>query len=394
MGRFVYPCAVSERCELCGARWKEGHLKCHDCGAPKRTTLLPEEPAGAPIPDAAASLATGPVPHIEAFAGDFASESTSSAPVTPGEPAADASATEPVVDAAASASTSAAAPAVTASASTSAAVPAVEPSPPPPGAPGGPDLAAPSAAAPRPVPGVPSAPLPRPGGGRGPWPLLIGIAVLAIGGVVAFFVLRSPKPAPEPETDQTPISISARGLAPPGCADLEALAGSWVFTTATTNARKEARIGMRGFFELQIDVTDCTAEATVTKIGRKGKPTFAEHKRPHATASLSTTEDGLYSFGFGARFELQNDDGQGVPLRITFAREDEELVGAWRQVGERWETSGMYGVLVGQREGDPRKIRVRRSEQPCAIQCAAPMDLAQVEQPSPDAVEACRSACG
>jgi len=394
MGCFVYPCAVSERCELCGARWKEGHLKCHDCGAPKRTTLLPEEPAGAPIPDAAASLATGPVPHIEAFANEF----TSSAPVAPSEPAADASAAGPVVDASApttpaSASTSAAVPAATASASTSAAVPAPAAVSASHDAPG-PNLVAPSAAAPRPVPGVPSAPLPRPGGGRGPWPLLIGVAVLAIGGVIAFFVLRSPEPAPQPETDQTPISISARGLAPPGCADLEALAGSWVFTTATTNARKEARIGMRGFFELQIDVNDCTAEATVTKIGRKGKPTFVEHKQPRATASLSTTEDGLYAFGFGARFELQNEDGQGVPLRITFAREGEQLVGAWRQVGERWDSSGMYGVLVGQREGDPRKIRVRRSEQPCAIQCAAPEDVAQVEQPSPEAIAQCRSACG
>jgi len=393
VGGFDYPSLVSERCELCGARWKEGLLKCHDCGAPKRTTILPEEPAGAPIPGAAASLATEPVPHIEAFAGD----SSSAASIAAAESAvaaradstalAQASAAGATANSAtASASSSAAFPAASSSAafpaaSSSAAFPAASP------------IGA-AAAAPQSVSPVHSAPLPRPGGGRGAMPLvLLGVAGLVIAGVIAFFVLKAEPPVPAPDDDLAPISISARGLAPPGCAELEGLAGTWVFTTATTNARKDTRVGMRGFFELEVVVKDCSADATVTKVGRKGKPSFADPKRPRASASLSASEDGMYAFGFGARFDLENEDGQGVPLRLTFAREGEQLVGAWRQVGERWESSGMYGVLVGQREGDPRKLRVRRSEMPCAIQCAAPIELAQVESPDPAMIAACRASC-
>ncbi|MEM9460483.1 MAG: hypothetical protein AAGF11_40315 [Myxococcota bacterium] len=234
---------------------------------------------------------------------------------------------------------------------------------------------------------------PSPGGSRRLLLPMLGGAALASVAVSAYFLLGRSKADPEPTAEQTPISISARGLTPPGCSDLQALAGSWVFTTATTNARNESRIGMRGFFELEITVKDCSAEATLTKVGRKGKPVFAEPKRPRASAQL-TPGVGLYAFGFGGHFELKNEDGKGVPLRVTFAREGEQMVGAWRQVGERWESSGMYGVLVGEREGDPRKIRVKRREQPCAIQCAAPKDIAQVDEPDTTRIDACRSSCG
>lgn len=243
-----------------------------------------------------------------------------------------------------------------------------------------------------PTPAV-SEPLPRPGGSRGLLLPTLGGAALASVAVAAYFLFGRSKTDPEPKPEQTPISISARGLAPPGCNDLEALAGSWVFATATTNARNESRVGMRGFFEVEITVKDCSAEATLTKVGRKGKPVFAEPKRPRASAQL-TPGVGLYAFGFGGHFELKNEDGKGVPLRVTFAREGDQLVGAWRQVGERWESSGMYGVLVGEREGDPRKIRARRREQPCAIQCAAPQEIGQVDEPDAAQIDACRSSCG
>ncbi len=544
MSGFVYPCVVGERCQLCGARWRKGALKCRDCGAPKRNTVLPEEPAGAPLPDAAASLATEPVPDIQAFA----DESTSSAPAMaddesdsndvgaptiplsaeptipvhtpdpskttsehaapesaaydsepaaydpepaaydppstadsafdaadPGSDAFDAALADPVLephastssvgyshghgpsastsgsfespastsgaafdsaaaadpaydpdassaaldpttssqsgtidpspdfdaalDAAASASYAAMSPVTSEPLDPAASSPAMGSAASHPGAAGSsPGAIGMPGAMPQAVPGAPSAPLPRPGGGRGPLLFILIVLVLAVGGGAAFFLLRKPEP-PAPSSDaepEEPISIEAPSVEDdrPSCTDVEALEGAWVFTTATTNARKEARIGMRGFFEMQVDVTDCKATASLVKIGRKGKPTFAEHKRPRATATLEADDYGLYAFGFGALFDLQNADGQGVPLRITFAREGEQLVGAWRQMGPRWDSSGMYGVLVGEREGDPRKLRVRRSEQPCTVQCAAPQSHAEIEQPDLDAIAACRSACG
>mgnify|MGYP000659173119 CR=1 FL=1 len=173
---------------------------------------------------------------------------------------------------------------------------------------------------------------------------------------------------------------------------LAALAGSWVFTTATTGARRKERLGVRGFYQLQITVDGCTARASLAKTGRTDRTMFDDQKIPRAEATLARGE-GIEAYGWAGTFVLRNEDGQGIDTRIVLAREGERLVGSWRQLGERWESSGLYGVLEGRRDGDPVAILPERGTQPCTVRCATPDDIAMLDAPDDAAHAACLASC-
>jgi len=166
-----------------------------------------------------------------------------------------------------------------------------------------------------------------------------------------------------------------------------------MFTTLTTGARRQKRLGMRGFYELEVHVQDCEAEIDLVMIGRTAAKSYDESRRQHAAGPIHRGE-GRHAFGYGGFFEPRNEAGQGISKRFTFAVDGDRLVGSWQQRGEWWTKSGQYGVLEGYREGDPRELRPRRTTMPCAIACAVPKDIAEADAPLDSAaLQACRAAC-
>lgn len=228
---------------------------------------------------------------------------------------------------------------------------------------------------------------PAPAPSRRPilWAALAG-GVLALAGVIVAATVGSSGSGAHDEAAENDEDGSA-------CADLDALAGSWVFTTITTDARQKKRVGSRGFYELEVRVSDCQAEIDLVNVGRSGALVYDEERKQLATATLARGE-GAEAFGFSALIEPRNAAGQGIPKRMTFAVDGDRLVGTWRQRGEHWLEAGKFGVLEGHRTGDPREIKPRRRAMPCLVKCAAPKTLEEAEaEPDSAAVEACRSAC-
>jgi hypothetical protein len=244
-------------------------------------------------------------------------------------------------------------------------------------------------AVPTPLPTGFSQPLERPAGRSRALPLLLVVAVVGVAVAAGVYLSLDESPA-ESETTPAPIEVQVGALS--SCEQLAALAGSWVFTTATTGARRKERLGVRGFYRLQITVDGCTAQASIAKTGRTDRTVFEEGKIPRAEAKLAQGE-GFEGYGWSATFVLRNDDGQGVDTRFVFAPDGDRLVGSWRQLGERWTSSGLYGVLEGRRDGDPVALLPERSTQPCAVRCATPEDIGQLDAPSQPAHVACMAAC-
>jgi hypothetical protein len=397
---------MAERCQLCGARWEVGASTCRDCGSRRRITVPPGE-SSASMPGLAivrSVLASSPE-AASASSSDIAMVrvDASSAPFT----AADASATGIAAAREAPASEPAA---VAEAADGSGPMPIpVPPVPhdafasapfsaaaaPPPSSP----VASfsteplPSRATtlppgiPTPLPAGFSQPLGRPAG-RSALLLLVAAAGVAVAAGVAYFSLDTP-PA-EPEAKLAPVEVYVGSQST--CDQLTALAGSWVFTTATTGARRKERLGVRGFYQLQITVDDCTAHASLAKTGRTDRMVFEDEKIPRAEATLAQGES-FEAYGWAGTFVLRNEDGQGIDTRFVFALDGERLVGNWRQLGERWTVSGLYGVLEGRRDGDPVAILPERSTQPCAVRCATPEDIGQLDAPDQAAHAACLASC-
>lgn len=360
---------MAERCELCGARWEVGTFKCRDCGSRRRVTVQPgESSASMPGLDfVREALAHGAVPA--------ASESSSGVAMV----RVDASSAPFVVAVAASPIAGTLPSTITTQPAK--ALPAPTSESPRASASGS------GAAVPTPLPAGFSQPLTRPAGRRAL--LVLGAAAaVAVAVGVTMWLTRSPA---APGAKLEPVEVGVAGVGS-SCEQLAALAGSWVFTTATTGARRKERLGVRGFYQLQITVDGCTARATLAKTGRTDRTMFDDDKIPRAEATLAQGE-GIEAYGWAGTFVLRNDDGQGIDTRFVLAVEGERLVGNWRQLGERWASSGLYGVLEGRRDGDPVAILPERSTQPCTVRCATPEDITQLDAPSQPAHAACMAAC-
>ncbi|WP_266217477.1 flagellar basal body-associated FliL family protein [Paraliomyxa miuraensis] len=257
-----------------------------------------------------------------------------------------------------------------------------------------PPLGAPPLGAPTPLPAGISQPMPQIGG-RGTQIVLLTVGILAVAaGIGATIWFSTQGPAPEAKTQLEPTAITVIEGSPTGCAQLRALAGSWVFTTTTTGSRRKQKPGTRGFYEMQIDVDAeaCTARASMAKTGRTDRKVFVDHKVPRAEADLVRGE-GAEAYGWTGPFMLRNEDDQGIDTKFVFALDGERLVGSWRQLGERWNNAGLYGVLEGRRAGDPIELHPDRNAQPCSVRCATPEDIAQIDTPDETTLRACMASC-
>ncbi|MCH9684084.1 MAG: hypothetical protein K0V04_21805 [Deltaproteobacteria bacterium] len=245
------------------------------------------------------------------------------------------------------------------------------------------------ASIPMPLPAMPTAQVRE----RKRLPLILaaaGVGVVLVAGLVAILVSDSDEPS-SPSTSAAVASLPPSRAA--NCGELDQLAGSWRFTTITTGARKDKRLGVREFYELEVTLEDCTARAALSKVGRDGREPFEEHKVPRAYATLSPGE-GIDAFGQTATFELRNQEGDGSGHRFVFAREGDRLVGSWRHTAKRWRRQGQYGVLEGSATADPQQITPSRDTQPCAVQCVTPLDSTPLYAPADHtSLVACIDAC-
>jgi hypothetical protein len=221
-------------------------------------------------------------------------------------------------------------------------------------------------------------------------------ATLALAGVAAmtFLVTREPQPATEPvETPPVPPAqddATSEPDRPPldPCEGIEALAGSWTFTTEVAAAHDVVYSGMQGFYDLAISVEGCTATARLTKTGYTGGH-YSERRIQRGRAELARTP-GPYEFGFGGRFELASEAKDKTDQHFVFIVREGLLFGVWSQRGSRWEKQGLSGFLQGEREPDAR-IVPRIDSQPCEIRCAVACDIMQFEHRDP--LEACLAEC-
>lgn len=399
---------MAERCELCGARWEVGTFTCRDCGSRRRVTVQPEE-SSASMPGLAIvreALAHGAEPtasessgvamvRVDASSAPFVAASERAIPLAredsllEGLPPSSVS-TLPARPLAGLRSGAALRPSsiitlpptpLTSLPSALIKSPATPPESPRASASGS------GSGVPTVLPAGFSQRLTRPAGRRAL--LVLGVVVsIAVAVGVTMWLTRAPA---EPETKLEPTEVGVVGVGS-SCEQLAPLAGAWVFTTATTGARRKERLGVRGFYQLQITVDGCTAHATLAKTGRTDRTMFDDDKIPRAEATLAQGE-GIEAYGWAGTFVLRNDDGQGIDTRFVLAVEGERLVGNWRQLGERWQSSGLYGVLEGRRDGDPVAILPERSTQPCTVRCATPEDIAQLDVPSSPAYAACMASC-
>ncbi|MEM7155447.1 MAG: hypothetical protein AAF799_21535 [Myxococcota bacterium] len=217
----------------------------------------------------------------------------------------------------------------------------------------------------------------------------IAAGVLVLAGIGVGVMLASS----DSSTDETADSGKASDGSSSACPELDALKGQWVFTTVTTGARNKKRRGMRGYYEIEIEVDACKAEASLTKVGRTGAEELTDARKQRGTAPLERGED-AQAFGFAGSFDARSESGVGTPKRFVFALDGERLVGSWQQRGAQWKKSGQYGVLEGRREGDPRELRPRRRTMPCDLQCAVPETIELADAPfDPAALKACRAEC-
>jgi hypothetical protein len=219
--------------------------------------------------------------------------------------------------------------------------------------------------------------------------LLLAVAAVILTLAIATAALLAADPV-ELEAKLDPVQVGAHAVS--SCDQLEALGGAWVFTTTTTGARRKERLGVRGFYRLEIEVEGCSARASMAKTGRTDRTAFDDHKIPRAEATL-VQGTGTEAYGWTGAFVLRNEDGQGIDTQFALTLDGERLVGSWRQLGERWTSSGLYGVLEGQREGDPTTIRPDRSNQPCTVRCATPDDITLIDAPDEAAHAACLASC-
>lgn len=175
------------------------------------------------------------------------------------------------------------------------------------------------------------------------------------------------------------------------CAALERLAGRWVFATEVTAAGTLGSSGLRGDYELEVDVAGCAGTARLAKTGYTARK-FSDREVQRGESDLVPGE-GDAAFGHSATVELRSAAGKGPDMELVFAATDEgRLVGTWRQRGERWDRTRLSGFLDGRREDATGDFAPALRDQPCAVKCAVGCDAAGRDVPAA-AFAACTIAC-
>lgn len=353
---------VREACDLCGARLYESEPTCRECGAPRQGEGTPSgtshSGSGAAYVREGDTLVEAAVPLAE---------------------------TSTTIDGYDQAPTSVAGGVAMSAESTAATIPPATAGTVPPSA----DL---EFGYDEPVPSS-----------SGKW--IVGGAVLLAAAGAAFFIFSgdaeeppgdptaqaATPPADEPPAAGVGAPAGSPNESPVSCEGADALVGRWTFTTEVTTALSVARLGIRGFYEMQVSVDGCTIEAEVRKTGYTGKSYGTRHVR-RATAKLAPTADDPPRFT--GTFELRSKSQRGSDLEFEFTVAEDVLQGVYRQRGESWTSSGLSGFLIGER-GSTRPRHPSLHQEPCWAQCEVACGFARREgdEALAEQVSACASSC-
>lgn len=178
--------------------------------------------------------------------------------------------------------------------------------------------------------------------------------------------------------------------ATPWCAALGDLTGEWAFDTTVIGAKDLAARGINGHYQLAVTVTDCTAQAQVTKTGHD-KTKYSEAKVQRSDAPVS--ESKRIANAAEATVALK-----GKPTHtFTFMVRDGQLFGFWQSTDEEWARAGMWGFLRGAKSDQALADVEDFSAQPCEVACLTECDVARREGDKTlddPGLGACMTACG
>lgn len=397
-----------ERCELCGARLRDGDQECRECGTPRT------DPA---TPPAADSVSTDPPAPVATGSSSSMSAAASMSFVdimTPGaEPSGVAAIPPPPEFATTTPSESLVAEAAPAVVATPASGPFDAATAPPGDNLNDPGLSSPTTAV-EPIPAglaedrrptapelqfgdpTPSVSFEDAGSRRtGLW-LVVGLLVVG-GGVAAFALGGSDTTDPEtPVADSdapaAPVAAAAPAVGSEDCGELSAIAGSWRLTTAVTGAQAVHKLDIHGYYTLDVKIDACVAEGTIVKTGFTGS-NFAERHQQRGTATLEPSE-APFAFPFSNRFRLRDSKRRGVDQEFFFEVAGDTLVGLWRQRGSQWDKNGLYGIMLGSRaevtDPQPPTIEAMSCQGRCAIACDLPRRDSAVDA---TAMSQCNESC-
>lgn len=208
---------------------------------------------------------------------------------------------------------------------------------------------------------------------------LVAVAGMGLGGFV--LLGKSGARAEAPTADE-----------PSACDRLDVLSGTWAFTTEVTGARSDQKLGLRGFYRLEVDVQGCIASARLVKTGF-GNRRFSDEQLQRDERTLDPGQ-GAFAFGHGAVFALRDAAGNGPDQEFVFQATGDRLHGTWRQRGALWAKSRLHGYLEGSRDAEPRAMELQLSAQPCAVQCAVACGAAEHDGATlPPGLDACEARC-
>lgn len=178
--------------------------------------------------------------------------------------------------------------------------------------------------------------------------------------------------------------------ATPWCVALGDLAGEWTFDTTVIGAKDLDARGINGHYQLAVTLTDCQAQAQVTKTGHD-KTKYSEGKIQRSDATL--VESKRIPGAVEATVALK-----GKPTHtFTFVVREGQLFGFWQSSADEWARAGMWGFLRGTKSGQPLADVEDFSVQPCEVACLTQCDVARREADTTLDVAglgACMTACG
>jgi hypothetical protein len=185
--------------------------------------------------------------------------------------------------------------------------------------------------------------------------------------------------------DEAPVAEAT-----PWCAALGDLAGEWVFDTTVIGAKDLAARGINGHYQLAVTVTDCTANAQLTKTGHD-KTKYSETKIQRSDAPVA--ESKRIANAAEATVALK-----GKPTHtFTFMVRDGQLFGFWQSTDEEWTRAGMWGFLRGAKPDQALADVEDFGAQPCEVACLTGCDVARRELDETldrPGLAACMTACG
>lgn len=189
------------------------------------------------------------------------------------------------------------------------------------------------------------------------------------------------------EDEDSPVASSSpvASVSVEKCADGGSLEGRWLFTTTVAGAARPS-IGVTGQYAVEFSRDGCDVTGRVEKYGYvsgRGATVFDSASVQAGVGPIQdiTIEAELVWATLEVR--LARPDGtKPLSMRYRLAVDGSALYGEYRYADDSWETSGMWGSLVGARGATTQPVGGRLRDQPCVVQCRIGCDAPRREADS------------